>query len=106
MPRRPPAPPLPGRRRTMRPVLTSALLLACLLGGPARAGQPDKFAVTKPPAEWKLSPFYQKHVSACGLPVVGSEKVSDFALREAAYLITRMLGERPDILKALIDNKV
>jgi len=43
-----------------------------------------------------LGPFYTKYVSAHGLPVVGSAKVSDFALREAAYLVDQMLGHRPD----------
>src|SRR5262249_45526100 len=45
-------------------------------------------------------------VNVGGLPIVSSEKVSDFALLEAAYLINQMLSERPDILKALADNKV
>jgi putative membrane-bound dehydrogenase-like protein len=93
-------------RPSRLPLLTSALLLTVLWCAPARAGESDPLAVTKPPVEWKLSPFYKKHVSAGGLPVVGSDKVSDFALREAAYLIRQMLAERPDILQALIKNKV
>ena len=40
--------------------------------------------VTAPPKELGLDAFYTKYVSAGGLPVVGSAKVSDFALREAA----------------------
>src|SRR5256885_9083988 len=88
------------------------VLLAALLCAPAHATpdgaapRPDRFAVTAPPADWKLAPFYKKHVSAGGLPVLGSAKVSDHSLREAAYLITQMLAERPDILQALIKNKV
>src|SRR5262249_26220486 len=53
----------------------------------------------------KLDPWYKKYTSARGLPVLSSEKVSDKALVEAAYLIGRMLADREDILKSLIKNK-
>src|SRR5262249_44228483 len=65
-----------------------------------------KLRLTAPPADWKLDPFYNKHVSVHGFPVVGSAKVSDFAVREAAFLIDNMLAKRPDILAALVKNKV
>lgn len=53
-----------------------------------------------------LDPFYQKHVSAGGFPIVSSQKVTDHALLEAGYLVNRMLADRPDIRKALIQSKV
>jgi hypothetical protein len=63
-----------------------------------------------PPAELaaglKLTPFYQKHVSVRGFPVLGSANVSDYALLEAAYLIDHMLEGREDVRAALIANKV
>ncbi|MBN2474702.1 MAG: hypothetical protein JXB62_08840 [Pirellulales bacterium] len=59
-----------------------------------------------PPASLELAPFYQKYVSAHGLPVVGSAKVSDFALLEAAYLIDQMLAARPDVRKVLIEKGI
>jgi hypothetical protein len=68
--------------------------------------QPKAAAVTAPPRELGLSPFYRKYISAGGLPVVGSAKVSDYALKEAAYLIDRLLEHRPDVRSALIKNKV
>lgn len=74
---------------------------------PAHAGAAVDAAalkVTAPPALLNLPPFYKKHVSAGGYPVVGSEKVSDYALKEAAYLINMMLAKRPDICQALIDG--
>jgi len=58
--------------------------------------------VMAPPAELKLPPFYQKHVSAGGLPVVSSGAVDDHALLEAAYLADLMLSKRPDIRAAMI----
>jgi hypothetical protein len=54
----------------------------------------------------KLDPFYQKYCSATGFPIVASKNVSDYALKEAAYLIDRMLIDRPDVRNALIGAKV
>jgi cyclophilin family peptidyl-prolyl cis-trans isomerase len=55
-------------------------------------------------SEFKLAPFYQKYVSAGGLPVVGSSNVTDFALLEAAWIVGQMLTNRPDILQAMASN--
>lgn len=53
-----------------------------------------------------LSPFYEKHVDLRGFAIVGSGKVSDYALLEAAFLVDEVLSDRQDILDALIANKV
>lgn len=53
-----------------------------------------------------LAPSYAKHLSVEGLPVLASAKVSDFALREAAFLIRQMVGQRPEILAAIAAQKV
>ncbi|MFO0951479.1 MAG: hypothetical protein U0835_10075 [Isosphaeraceae bacterium] len=63
------------------------------------------YPVTPPPADLKLDPFYARHVSAGGIPVVGSAKVSDFALKEAAFLIDRMLEKRPDVRATMVRNR-
>ena len=52
-----------------------------------------------------LAPVYRKHVDVGGFPVLGSAKASDFALLEAAYLIERMLQQRPDVRRALMASK-
>jgi hypothetical protein len=46
--------------------------------------------------------FYKKHVDYKGFSILSSAKVSDAALLEARYLIDQLLGEREDILKAMI----
>ncbi len=56
--------------------------------------------------EFHLSPFYQKHLLVQSLPVVGSPKVSDNALREAAWIVSHMLPQRPDLLRAMASNHV
>ncbi len=48
--------------------------------------------------------FYTQRVSAEGFPIVGSDKVSPYALKEAAYLINLMLANRPDVRAALIKS--
>ena len=86
------------------------LTLLVLMGGGTAVAAGDEMTVAAPPPalveRLQLSPFYRKHVSVGGLPVLGSEKVSDFALREAAYLIGRMLTGRDDIRDAMVRNKV
>lgn len=61
--------------------------------------------IKEPPAALELDPFYHKYIDVGGYPVVSSEKVSDYALLEAAYLIEAMLAKRPDILRALGDTQ-
>jgi len=47
--------------------------------------------------------FYKKYVNT-SIPVISSAKVSDAALLEASYLVGKILGHRPDIIKALNKN--
>jgi hypothetical protein len=89
--------------------LAAALcLVAGTVGTEAHAkaapAEAEGFHVTAPPASLDLPDFYKKHVSAGGYPVVGSEKVSDYALKEAAYLINMMLAKRPDVRKAMVES--
>lgn len=62
--------------------------------------------VAAPPESLKLEPFYKKYVSAEGLPITSSEQVADAALLKARELINKMLANRPDIRKALIEAGV
>lgn len=65
---------------------------------------------TEPPANiresFELPSFYQQWIDVGGFPVVASEKVNPHALCEAAWLIQKLIGHRPDLLKALAENKV
>ena len=55
---------------------------------------------------FELDPFYQQWVDVEGFPVVASEKVNPYALKEAAWQIWQMIGHRPDVLQALVEKKV
>lgn len=95
-----------------RIALLSAIALAIVLAPalatsrPIRGDEDEKYRVAEPPKDLKLDPFYEKYVDADGIPVLGSGKVSDFALKEAAFLIHKMLGHRPEVREAMIKNKV
>ena len=63
-----------------------------------------EFPITAPPEELAQDGFYTKFVSAEGYPILGSPQVNDYALREAAYLVGRMLAHRPEVREALIQG--
>lgn len=82
--------------------------VGCLLaiGGFACGGEPKVVAISKELREaHKLDPFYQKHIDCKGYAILSSAKVSDAALLEARYLISQMLADRDDVLKAMIKNR-
>lgn len=80
------------------------LAVMFLLGGEVATAQ-VRAVTAKLRAKFELDEFYQKHIDVHGLPVVGSGNVSDAALKEAAWIVDKMLGHRPDILKAMADNR-
>ena len=67
------------------------------------------FEVTSVPREVReylgLADSHQKRVSVGGFSVLGSKRVSDYALKEAAFLIRKMVGERDDLLATMNKNK-
>ncbi|MFK7820803.1 MAG: hypothetical protein AB8G99_18940 [Planctomycetaceae bacterium] len=90
-------------KRTHQPYtyVLKALLAVNLVCGIATA---DEYKVTTPPEQLKLNDFYKKYVSANGYPIVSSDKVSDYALKEAAWLVDMMLAKRPDVRQAMIQS--
>jgi hypothetical protein len=60
--------------------------------------------VTAPPESLKVPEFYTKYIDAEGYPIVASAKVNDYALKEAAFLVNKMLAHRPDVRKAMIES--
>jgi hypothetical protein len=55
-----------------------------------------------PPSPTGVPSFYSQAVSAGGFPIVASARVNPFALKEAVFLVDRMLERRPDVRSALI----
>ena len=54
---------------------------------------------------YELDPYYEQWINVGGLPVIASAKVNPYALKEAAWLIEKMIGHRPDVLRAMVANK-
>lgn len=93
-----------GEERRMDRILLFAVVLASPVAGFA-----SDLVVTEPPRavreQLDLSPTYVKYVDVHGFPVVGSAKVSDYAMKEAGYLVSRMLEGREDVLREMAKNK-
>ncbi len=72
--------------------------------------------VTAPPASFfELLPdrdreaargFYQKYIEVRGMPVVASGVVADEALQRTHEIVAAMLAGRPDLVQALVDNRM
>ena len=56
--------------------------------------------------EYRLHPFYKRAVVIDGIPIVGSENVSDYAFLECAWVLDNLLAEQDRIKQALTANKV
>jgi hypothetical protein len=57
-----------------------------------------------PTARDGVSAFYGQSVSANGFPIVASGKVNPYSLKEAAFLVNRMLAKRPEVREAMIKS--
>ncbi|NNC52871.1 MAG: glycoside hydrolase, partial [Erythrobacter sp.] len=57
-----------------------------------------------PPAALEAEPFYAKHVSSRGIPILSSGKVPDEALIAARNMARDMFAHRPDLAEWLAAN--
>lgn len=94
--------------RFIKIVLTSLLFVSQSAGSSSAAEQAQSKTrigrVTAPPAALKLDSFYTRYISANGYPIIGSARVDDYALKEAAYLVNLMLAKRPDVKDAMVKS--
>ena len=70
---------------------------------------PEDFLIREPSQALRetfgLTPFYQQWLDVEGYPVVASENVNPYAVKEAAWLIRQLMSHRPDVLQAMVQNK-
>ncbi|MCK4998503.1 MAG: hypothetical protein KAS23_03175, partial [Anaerohalosphaera sp.] len=52
------------------------------------------------------SDFYRKSVMYRAMPIISSEKVNDYALKEAYYIIDKMASNMPEVIDTISENKV
>jgi hypothetical protein len=50
--------------------------------------------------------FYKKYINLQGMPVVAAEQVADLALHRTYEIVRHMLAGRPDIMEAMVKNKM
>ena len=50
--------------------------------------------------------FYGKQIDVLGMPVVASDEVADLALQRTYEIVTHMLAGRPDLLQAMVRNRM
>ena len=61
-------------------------------------------ATSRPPQSLAAPPFYAKHVSAAGIPILSSARVSDEALFAGRDMVLGMVEHRPDLARWLAEN--
>ena len=100
-------------RKAFEGCVRRAAIIGVLLGAiqiPAAARDIAIPEPVPPPAAvrnaFDLGPFYQQWIDVEGMPVVASARVSAFAVKEAAWLIRKMIGHRTDVLRVLATNRV
>jgi hypothetical protein len=57
-------------------------------------------------SEYHLNPFYKKCAVYAGIPIIGSEHVSDYAFLECAWTLDHLLHGRKMTMDALLASKV
>src|SRR5258708_15562143 len=102
----------------LRPIVSSVPLAMLALNVAARAhpSTTDYPAVTAPPESFftivrerdrdVARQFYKKHIDVKGMPVVASGEVADAALERTYSIVTHLLAGRPDILEAMVKNRM
>jgi len=50
--------------------------------------------------------FYKKHIDVKGMPVVASGEVANLALQRTYSIVTHLLAGRPDVLEAMVKNRM
>ena len=54
---------------------------------------------------FQLDPYYQQWINIRGFPVLASAEVRPYTVKEVAWTIGQMIGHRPDILRAMAQNR-
>ena len=97
--------------RTLLPVVTFLLLQP---PSPAES-QKTPPVMPPPPAFFEIVrerdrdaalAFYRKYIDVNGMPVVASGEVSDVALQRTYDIVTHLLAGRPDVIDAMVRDKM
>ncbi len=97
-------------------VVFSACLILNDVGRAQTESSPNNPPVTGPPdAFFELvserdrdvaRQFYKKYIDLKGMPVVAAGEVADQALQRTYSIVTHLLAGRPDVLEAMVKNRM
>ena len=107
------------RMKTTERVLVTDAFAGLVLTGVARAqttANTEYPPVTAPPDSFfdlvrdkdrdAARRFYKKYIDVKGMPVAASAEVADLALQRTYSIVTHLLAGRPDIIEAMVKNKM
>ena len=87
---------------------TAVILVSVAVAGgeqsASHAADAGPYPIQSPPPELNQSRYYAKYVSVNGYPILASKRVNDYAVKEAAFLVEKLLAHRPDARRAMIKN--
>jgi hypothetical protein len=92
--------------------VTAFLGACCLLpglfaAGPSVSAPPESFfEIVSPRDRDAARQFYKKYIDVSGMPVVAADVVADLALQRTHEIVTHMLAGRPDVVAALVSNRM
>ena len=97
--------------KTYRLIICVLWTLFCSIVLSAEAQEINIPEPVPPPAAvreaFDLGPFYQQWIDVGGMPVVASAEVNPYALKEAAWIVWRMIEHRRNVLlRAIVENKL
>lgn len=88
-------------------VLAVSLSFAADTKAPSVIATPDSFFEMVSPRDREVARgFYKKYIDVKGMPVVAADEVADLALQRTYDIVTHMLAGRPDVVEALVKNKM
>jgi hypothetical protein len=86
---------------------TPVSLIASASDPPSVSAPPDSFfALVRDRDREVARAFYKKYLDVNGMPVVAAAEVADLALQRTHTIVSHMLAGRPDIVEALVKNRM
>jgi hypothetical protein len=102
--------------RLAKPVKRIFLHIACVMLAFGAAASERPPAVSSPPESFfkivaerdrdAARGFYKKYIDVKGMPVVAAGGVADQALQRTYEIVTHLLAGRPDVLQAMVSNRM
>ena len=80
---------------------------ALKIDAPPVIAPPDSFFEMVDPRDRDAArQFYKKYIDVKGMPVVAAAEVSDLGLQRTYDIVTHLLAGRPDVIQAMVKNKM